>query len=347
MKTYVVGCAAAAVGLLVVSLVSLPAAQNGAPSGNAPCFGCSVDGKTTPRTADGHPDLSGFWGGGNQGDAGHISARASDGSVLFDFGGKNVNESAPLGANGERLPDEEESGFGGAAYRNQSEPPYKPEYAAKVKEMVDNEQYGASLAEDPQFDCKPLGIPRGAFGQMQIVQTPQVIAVILEAGQNMVHRLIYMDGRPHPKDPDPPTTYMGDSIGHWDGDTLVIDTAQLSDETWLGGGMGGPKYALMHSDQEHVIERWTRVGDTLTDELTVEDPVVLAKPWIVTPKRIQHGHGGPDDYVSEYPCITNDKGHFVRPTKDDKFICNYCTKATRTPGTGLAPVQPVKPVGQP
>lgn len=321
---------------VLFSLVALPAAQNGT-SAVAGCAGCSVDGKTTPRTADGHPDLNGYWGGGNQGDAGHISSRSSDGSVLFDFGGANRPEKDPTDEVGQRLPDAVDTGFGGAAYRNLSEPTYKPEYAAKVKTMVDKEQYGASLAEDPQFACKPLGIPRGAFGTMQIVETPQVIAVILEAGQNMVHRLIYTDGREHPKDPDPPTTYMGDSIGHWEGDTLVIDTTNLSDETWLGGGMGGPKYALMHSDQEHAVERWTRTGDTLTWEATIYDPVMLAAPWNVTPKHVQHGRGNPDDYVAEYPCITNDRGHFVRPTADDKFICNYCVKASRKPGTGLAP----------
>jgi len=333
--------AVAVVGLLFLFSFSVPAAQNTGGT-TAPCFGCSVDGKTTPRTADGHPDLSGYWGGGNQGDTGHISARSADGSVLFDFGGANRPADSPTDENGERLPDAGPDGFGGAAYQRLSEPTYKPEYAAKVKSMVDNDQYGASLAEDPQFDCRPLGIPRGAFGPMQIVQTPQVIAIILQAGQGMVHRLVYMDGRPHPKDPDPPTTFMGHSIGRWDGDTLVIDTTQLSEETWLGGGMGGPKYALMHSDQEHAVERWTRSGDTLNWEGTIEDPAMFAKPWVVSPKRIEHSRGDPDDYVAEYPCITNDKGHFVRPTSNDKFICNYCTKASRPAGTGLAPVQPNK-----
>jgi hypothetical protein len=260
--------------------------------------------------------------------------------VLFDFGGATRAADSPTDQNGERLPDAGPDGFGSAAYQRLSEPPYKPEYMSKVHAIVDNHQYGASLAEDPQFACKPLGIPRGAFGPMQVVQTPEVIAIILQAGQGMVHRLVYLDGRSHPKDPDPPTTFMGDSIGHWEGDTLVIDTTQLSDETWLGGGMGGPKYALMHSEQEHAVERWTRNGDTLNWEGTIEDPVMFTKPWVVTPKRIQHSRGGPDDYVAEYPCITNDRGHFVRPTTDDKFICNYCTKASRKAGTGLAPVKP-------
>src|ERR1700683_3250399 len=82
MNIRLVSCAMLAIFLAVLSLVFLPAlvAQNGAPS-TKPCIGCSVDGKTTPRTADGHPDLSGFWN--NKGN-GHLYSRADDGSLLFD-----------------------------------------------------------------------------------------------------------------------------------------------------------------------------------------------------------------------------------------------------------------------
>lgn len=133
------------------------------------------------------------------------------------------------------------------------------------------------------FACKPLGVPRGAVGTMQVVQTPQVTAFLYELQPGPVFRLIYTDGRAHPKPDDLDTSFLGDSIGHWEGDTLVVDTIGLNDETWLGGGFAGPKYARIHSDQEHVIERWTRDGDTLTYEATVEDPVMLTKPWVITP----------------------------------------------------------------
>ena len=73
-----------------------------------------------------------------------------------------------------------------------------------------------------------------------------------------MYRIIYMDGREHPKDLD--TSYMGNSIGHWEGDTLVIDTIGLNDETWLGRN----KYQEIHSDKEHVVERWTRTSDVLS-----------------------------------------------------------------------------------
>ena len=292
----------------------LAVAQNGVVE--SPCIGCSKDGKTTPRLPDGHPDLNGFWnnmaGVGN-----NIAARGNDGSLLFDFAGEG------LGADGATLSSTpgEPNKYGSQAYNSLSQPPYKPEYDAKVKALVDNNQYGATLNDDPQMECKPLGVPRGSVGAMHIIQTAQVIGILYENAPGPTYRIIYTDGRPHPKDLD--TSFWGHSIGHWEGDTLVVDVAGLNDETWLGGGMGGPKYALWHSDKEHVVERWTRNGDMMNYEATVEDPVVLSKPWVVTPKRLQHA--GSNDEIIEALCVGNDKGHFVSPSKEDPFICNYCS----------------------
>jgi len=325
-----VALAAAAAAALSLSLflTSAPAAQSGAPAAKPVCVGCSADGKTTPRTQDGHPDLSGFWGGGTTGSF----ANRVDGSVLFDFGGENRPADQPVDENGERLPDIAPNGYYDNPGRAKpSEPSYKPEYMAKVKAISDS-QYGATTPLDPQMDCKPLGVPRSMFGTMDIVQSPQQVAILYEESPGPIFRVIYTDGRPHPKDLD--TTYMGHSIGHWEGDTLVVDVVGLDDETWLGGGQSGPQYALIHSDHEHVIERYTRTGDTLTYEATVEDPVMFTKPWVVTPRRFPHG--GPGDEIIEGICAPHDKSHFVKPTQEDPYICNFCTKATRTPGTGLA-----------
>jgi len=318
MKSRLIGVSAAMIVLMgVFFLVSRFAmAQNGGPFAKPACVGCSVDGKTTPRLSDGHPDLNGFWnnmaGVGN-----NIVARADNGSVLFDFAGEGLG---PDGATASSTPGDPNK-YGSQAYNNLSQPPYKPEYAAKVKALVDNEQYGATLNEDPQMECKPLGVPRGSVGTMQIVQTTQVMALLYENAPGPTYRIVYVDGRPHPTDLD--TSFWGHSIGHWDGDTLVIDIVGLNDETWLGGGMGGPKYALWHSDKEHVVERWTRNGDLMNYEATVEDPVVFSKPWVVTPKRLQHAKA--DDEIIEALCSGQDKGHFVSPTKEDPFICNYCS----------------------
>jgi len=303
MRRRLIGYGLAVAGAAAAwSLVFIPAAaQNAATTAKPPCVGCSVDGKTTPRTADGHPDLSGFWN--NPDNLGHISNRADDGSVLFDFAGSLTAD---------------EFTRRGDQPQQQNQPPYKPEYMEKVKAIAATE-YGGSTSLDPQFDCKPGGIPRGGFGAMQIVQSPQVIAILFENGEN--DRILYVDGRPHPPDLD--TSYMGDSVGHWEGDTLVVDVAGLNDETWLGGSLNGSaKFTSIHSDKEHVIERWTRNGDVLTYEATIEDPVMFSKPWVINPRRIRHATA--DDYLLQYHCITEDKTHIIQPTETDKFRCLYC-----------------------
>ena len=307
MNSRLVSCGTFAVSLVIVSsLFALPAAPQGGAAAPKPCIGCSVDGKTTPRTQDGHPDLSGFW---NNRSTNHVYSRSDDGSLLFDFGGGS-RPAPPAGA---------------PPPTPLSEPSYKPEYMAKVQ-AINDAAYGSTTSADPQYDCKPMGIPRSMatrdseYSAFQIVQTPQLITILLESSPYSTYRVIYMDGRQHPKDLD--TSYLGHSIGHWEGDTLVVDVVGLNDETWLGGGFTGLKNANIHSDKEHVIERITRNGDILTYEATVEDPVMFTKPWVITPKQVRHA--SPDDEILETTCEVVDKSHIVKPTQDDHFICNYC-----------------------
>jgi hypothetical protein len=90
-----------------------------------------------------------------------------------------------------------------------------------------------------------------------------------------VRHQIFTDGRPHDTALGP--LWMGDSIGHWEGDTLVTDTVNFNDKTWLDR-IGHP-----HSDQLHVIERIRRVDrDHLVDEITIDDPKAYTKPWTGT-----------------------------------------------------------------
>jgi len=183
-------------------------------------------------------------------------------------------------------------------------------------------EYGGDTSLDPKFACKPAGIPRGSFGEMQIVQSPQ--AVVMLRTEGTTDRIIYTDGRPHPADLE--TSYMGDSIGHWEGDTLVVDVTGLNDETWLGGNLNGSaKYTSIHSDKEHVIERWTRKGDDLMYEVTVEDPVMFTKPWVLAPRHMQHGQNDKDWYLFQIPCVAHgEASHVVEPTDKDKFTCIFC-----------------------
>jgi hypothetical protein len=105
----------------------------------------------------------------------------------------------------------------------------------------------------------------------QIFQLPDRVLFVFEGGAH-VWRAIFTDGRDHPKDPNP--SFLGDSIGHWDGDTLVIDVIGFNDRTWLDQD-GHP-----HTESLHVIERYTRTDEqTLHYEATIDDPKAYTKPW--------------------------------------------------------------------
>jgi hypothetical protein len=108
------------------------------------------------------------------------------------------------------------------------------------------------------------------------VQAPGMPIVFLyQVNSGNTFRLVPTDGRPH--DPNADLLYYGDSIGRWDGDTLVVDSIGFIDETWLG------IYGWFHSDKLHVVERLSRVGDTLRYQATIEDPQVFTRPWTMNP----------------------------------------------------------------
>lgn len=128
-------------------------------------------------------------------------------------------------------------------------------------------------SNDPVYGCFPPGLPRIYLHPkpMEIVQLPDEVIMMFEYDRIIRH--IYTDGRPHDEFLDPPL-WMGDSIGKWEGDTLVIDTIGFNDKTWLDRA-GHP-----HSDALHVVERMRRAShDTLTDDITIEDPKAYTKPW--------------------------------------------------------------------
>jgi hypothetical protein len=106
---------------------------------------------------------------------------------------------------------------------------------------------------------------------MQIVQTPGLIVMLFE--YDHFTRQIYLDRREHSQNLDP--TWMGESIGRWEGDTLVVDTVGLNDKTWLDQ-VGHP-----HSDRLNVVERIRRTShDTLQDDVTIDDPKAYTAPWM-------------------------------------------------------------------
>ena len=130
---------------------------------------------------------------------------------------------------------------------------------------------GRRKGDDPANKCLPMGLPRLSTYPQKFVQTPSQI-IILDEGDIHTFRIVYLNGRQHPAEVNP--TWYGDSIGRWDGDALVVDTVGFNDRTWLDAA-GHP-----HTDKLHVTERYMRPDvNTLSREVTVEDPGAYAKPF--------------------------------------------------------------------
>ena len=147
---------------------------------------------------------------------------------------------------------------------SKEEPPLQPWAKARTS---DNKK-----DDDPVLSCFPPGMPRILLGQFpfEIIQIPGRVIMIHEYGHFV--RQIFTDGRSHPKDIEP--SWMGHSVGKWDGNVLVADTIGFNDKTWLDSE-GHP-----HSDELHLVERIHRVDhDTLVDELTIEDPKTFTHSW--------------------------------------------------------------------
>jgi hypothetical protein len=148
--------------------------------------------------------------------------------------------------------------------------------------------YTFSLGEH----CLPRGVPDtiGEPYPIQIVQTPKLVVILYEAGE--LFRVIPTDGRPHPKDLDP--TWMGNSVGHWEGDTLVVDVIGMNDKVSVG--------EYRHTAAYHVIERFERPSyGTLKYSATIEDPNVFAAPWTEEGTFTLH----PEWDIQEYICDEN------------------------------------------
>jgi hypothetical protein len=129
----------------------------------------------------------------------------------------------------------------------------------------------------------------------KLVQTPSLLVMLFEDDVPS-HRQVFLDGRGHPKDPNP--MWMGHSIGHWEGETLVIDSVGFDDRSWLDTA-GHP-----HTEKMHVIERFRRPDlGHLEIEFTIDDPAAYAKPWKIA--RASELDAGDD--IGEYVCSENEK----------------------------------------
>jgi hypothetical protein len=228
--------------------------------------------KPTPRLGA-HPDLTGNW-------------NYSDWIGNYMTGGgrrRGPTQSADATRQDNQTYDFEL--YSPSRFGNIGRPTYKPEYWDKVQQL---DMWTNKF--DPVMTCQPLGVPREGPPR-RIYQTDRDVTFIYTGGDAGggygEYRIIPTDGRKHDPKRAIETTYMGYAIGNWEGDTLVIDSISFVDTTWLGRG------GFIHSDSMHVVERFTRQGDVLLYDVTVEDPEMLVEPYVF-PTRIVRRNANPD-----------------------------------------------------
>jgi hypothetical protein len=152
--------------------------------------------------------------------------------------------------------------------------PTDPAYLPAAQKLY-NERKASGGKGDPEKACLPNGVVRIEPLPYKIVQTPKLV-VVLSEGNVHSYRRLFLDGRPHDTDVEP-NNWGGNSIGKWEGDTLVVDTIGFNDKTWLDG-TGKP-----HSEALHVVERYTRPDlGHLQIAYTLEDPEAFSKPYTFT-----------------------------------------------------------------
>ena len=230
----------------------------------------------TPRMPDGKPDFSGLWelerGPGRGGAQGQAAPPPppSDGPPLATFFniGANMKDGLPL-------------------------QPWAKELLEKRK--------GENSKDNPDAHCLPMGLMQFHLHPQprKIVQTPKLMIIMYEANYGL--RQIYLDGRPLPgKDVDP--WWFGYSVGHWDGDTLVVETTGYRDDVWLDV-WGSPMTSAAKT-----TERFRRVNyGTMQIDVTIDDPKAYTKPFTV---RVNH-RLSPDNELIEFICQDRDAPHYV------------------------------------
>ncbi len=226
----------------------------------------------TPRMGD-HPDLTGSWsyndwignymtGGGRRCSPTQSSTCDRQDNQTYDF-----ELYSP-------------SRFGGLG-----RPIYEPKYWDKVQELdMWTNKY------DPVMTCQPLGVPREGPPR-RIMQTDKDVVLFYQGGDAGggygEYRIVPTDNRRHDPKKAIEATYLGYTVGRWEGDTLVLDAISFVDSTWLGRG------GLFHDENMHVVEKFRREGDVIYYDVTVEDPGVLTEPWVL-PTRILRRNANPD-----------------------------------------------------
>ena len=218
---------------------------------------------TLPRLTNGKPDFSGIW--------------QTTSAAEFDLEPHAARKDAPPSA--------------GVVEGNVI--PYLPQ-ALKQKQR----NFAARATDDPRLKCWTLGTPRGIYypEPFQIFQRERDLTIVFQFGHSV--RTIHTNGTLHPVDSDN-EFWLGDSRGHWEGDTLVVDVTNFTDQTWLD------RAGNFHSTALHVIERWKFLdANTIEYSATLEDPNVFSRPWTLSV--ILHRHREKNFQLIENYCYTLD-----------------------------------------
>jgi hypothetical protein len=236
----------------------------------------AVQSASATRTATSIPDFSGIW------------TRSFKAFSLFD--------APPSGPGPVGIDPHYPHGRGTAPWvADLTSPILKPATRAALKKIGEGEKRGDALLKN-DTKCLPLGVPAAlnVMDQMQMLQAPTQV-VILYSRDHQV-RFVYLN-RPHPKHLKP--TWYGDSVGHYEGDTLVIDTVGMNDKTLVD------RFGTPHSDQLHMVERYRLSKDRKMLEVSAyfEDPVAFTEPWSAG---VTYKHD-PANVLEEYVCAENNR----------------------------------------
>jgi len=267
------------VSVLKASVVAAIAAAAFAAGSLAPVTGQSRAGGV-PRV-NGKPDLNGLWQAVNSANW-DIQAHTAKAALAMRPGPivpVPAKEVIAFGAAG-AVPS-------GAGVVEGDELPYT---ADGLKKKQENQQNW--LTRDPEIKCYLPGVPRGMYMPfpVQIIQSPQHIMIVHEYAGAV--RTVYMDNHVEA----PADSWMGWSNGHWEGETLVIDTKGFNDLSWFD------RAGNFHSDGLHVVERITaRSADTLTYEATIEDPKVFTRAWKISMPLYRHVEANAQ--ILEFRCV--------------------------------------------
>ena len=261
------------------------------------------------RTADGQPNIQGLWRHRAVGNATYdLEGGSTPAHVVLSAGCSqgiaNCENEPVAGENMGRRPKVIVDPPGGKI-------PYQPWAAAKKDQLRHDHVNPRTMAEiDPQERCFLPGVPRMTYSEyasFQITQSPGYVMIAYE--YTHAFRVIPIDGRPHPGDNI--KLWMGDSRGRWEGNTLVVDTTNNNDQTWLD------IVGTFHSNALHVVERFTIVDQNRMEyEATIEDPTVFTRPWKIAFPILRSADKAYE--MMEMACVEGDQGvqHMLnRPLK--------------------------------